>query len=107
LTAVVAAWAKGVRRSAERAKERRILLVSSRLKAAGEQRNESQDGKQQTKHHGRRQVKESDTGPVKDCTEYLAELEIDDSMAHIRHHYASSFLLLMKNRQKTMCSLGQ
>lgn len=34
LTAVVAAWAKGVRRSAERAKERRILQISSRLKAA-------------------------------------------------------------------------
>jgi negative regulator of replication initiation len=98
LTAVVAAWAKGVRRSAERVKERRILQISSRLKAAE---------KQQTKHHRRRQAKESDTGPIKDCVGYFVELQIDDSMAHIRHHYATSFLLLGENRQKIMCSLGQ
>lgn len=104
---MVAAWAKGVRRSAGRAKERRILPVSSWLKAAKELKKECQDGKQQTKHHGTRQGKERNTGPIKDYVGCLVELDIQEPIAHIRHRGATSFLLPIENRQKKLCNLGQ
>ena len=104
LTEVVAAWAKGVRRSAERAKERRILLISSRLKAAGKLRRGCQDGKLQTKHQRTRQGKEGNTGRIK---HHLVELGIKDSIAHIRHCNATYFLLLIEDWRNKLCSLGQ
>lgn len=43
----------------------------------------------------------------KDYAEYLVELDIKDTMAHIRHPSATSFFIPMKHRQKKLCSLGQ
>jgi hypothetical protein len=57
--------------------------------------NKGQDGKQQTKHHRIRQGKESDTAPIKNHSGHLVELEIKDPIAHIRHSYATSLLLLI------------